>query len=169
MSRSALTHRALVPVGDRARMLDALSAFAQGRDVPGVVRGLADPEIRTALLFTGQGAQRPRMGAELHAAFPVFAAAFDEVCRCLDDRLPRPLSAVLSAGPGSPDAALVDRTDFAQAGLFAFEVALFRLLEAWGVRADRLVGHSVGELAAAHVAGVLELPDAAALVAARAG
>ncbi|KMS77169.1 DNA-binding protein [Streptomyces viridochromogenes] len=167
VSRSALTHRALVPVGERARMLDALSAFAQGRDAPGVVRGLADPEIRTAFLFTGQGAQRPRMGAELRAAFPAFAEAFDEVCGYLDDRLPQPLSAVLSAGPGSPQAALVDRTDFAQAGLFAFEVALFRLLASWGVRADRLVGHSVGELSAAHVAGVLDLPDAAALVAAR--
>ncbi|MFF5521586.1 SDR family NAD(P)-dependent oxidoreductase [Streptomyces coeruleorubidus] len=167
VSRSALTHRALVPAGDRTGMLNALNAFAQGRDAPGVVRGLADPEIRTAFLFTGQGAQRPRMGAELRAAFPVFADAFDEVCGHLDDRLPRPLSAVLSAEPGSPEAALVDRTDFAQAGLFAFEVALFRLLESWGVRADRLVGHSVGELTAAHVAGVLDLPDAATLVAAR--
>ncbi|MFJ8469260.1 type I polyketide synthase [Streptomyces swartbergensis] len=167
VSRAALTHRALVPAGDRTRMLDALSAFAQGREAPGVVRGLADPEIRTAFLFTGQGAQRPRMGAELRAAFPVFADAFDEVCRSLDGRLPRPLSAVLSAEPGSPEAALLDRTDFAQAGLFAFEVALFRLLESWGLRAGRLVGHSVGELTAAHVAGVLDLPDAAALVAAR--
>ncbi|MDG9706645.1 type I polyketide synthase [Streptomyces sp. DH10] len=167
VSRSALTHRALVPAGDRTRMLNALNAFARGRDTPGVVRGLADPEIRTAFLFTGQGAQRPRMGAELRAAFPVFADAFDEVCGHLDDRLPQPLSAVLSAEPGSPEAALVDRTDFTQAGLFAFEVALFRLLESWGVRADRLVGHSVGELAAAHVAGVLDLPDAATLVAAR--
>ncbi|MEU2281909.1 type I polyketide synthase [Streptomyces sp. NPDC013178] len=167
VSRSAFAHRAIVPAGDRTRMLDALSAFAQGRDAPGVVRGLAAPEIRTAFLFTGQGAQRPRMGAELRAAFPVFAEAFDEACRHLDDRLPQPLSAVLSAEPGSPQAALVDRTDFTQAGLFAFEVALFRLLQSWGVRADRLVGHSVGELAAAHVAGVLDLPDAATLVAAR--
>ncbi|MFF7309034.1 SDR family NAD(P)-dependent oxidoreductase [Streptomyces sp. NPDC008137] len=167
VSRSALPHRAFVPTGDPTRTLDALNAFARGRDAPGVVRGLADPEIRTAFLFTGQGAQRPRMGAELRAAFPVFADAFDEVCRHLDDRLPRPLSAVLSAEAGSPEAALVDRTDFAQAGLFAFEVALFRLLGSWGVRADRLVGHSVGELAAAHVAGVLDLPGAARLVAAR--
>ncbi|WP_405504594.1 SDR family NAD(P)-dependent oxidoreductase [Streptomyces purpurascens] len=167
VTRSALPHRAFVPPGDRTRALDALSALAQGRDAPGVVRGLADPEIRTAFLFAGQGAQRPRMGAELRASFPVFADAFDEVCRYLDDRLPQPLSAVLSAEPGSPEAALVDRTDFTQAGLFAFEVALFRLLESWGVRADRLVGHSVGELAAAHVAGVLDLPDAARLVAAR--
>ncbi|WP_055699295.1 type I polyketide synthase, partial [Streptomyces silaceus] len=167
VSRSALAHRAMVPAGERAVMLDALSALAAGRDAPGVVRGLAAQEVRTAFLFTGQGAQRPRMGAQLRAAFPVFAAAFDEVCRHLDDLLPRPLGAVLSAEPGSADAALVDRTDFTQAGLFAFEVALYRLLEAWGVRADRLAGHSVGELAAAHVAGVLDLPDAARLVAAR--
>ncbi|GGX29635.1 type I polyketide synthase [Streptomyces lomondensis] len=167
VSRGALAHRALVPSGDRTRMLERLRALASGRNAPGVVRGVADPEIRTAFLFTGQGAQRPRMGAGLRAPFPVFAAAFDEVCRHLDDRLPQPLSPVLSAEPGSPEAALLDRTDFTQAGLFAFEVALFRLLESWGVRADRLVGHSVGELAAAHVAGVLDLPDAAALVAAR--
>ncbi|ATL33041.1 type I polyketide synthase [Streptomyces formicae] len=168
VSRSALAHRALVPADDDpTRMLDALGALAEGRDAPGVVRGLAAPQLRTALLFTGQGAQRPRMGAELRAAFPVFAEAFDEVCRHLDDHLPHPLSSVLAAEPGSPDATLVDRTDFAQAGLFAFEVALFRLVESWGVRADHLVGHSVGELAAAHVAGVLDLPDAARLVAAR--
>ncbi|MGW1956976.1 SDR family NAD(P)-dependent oxidoreductase [Streptomyces sp. NPDC001920] len=167
VSRSALAHRATVPAGDRTRTLTSLRALAQGRDAPGVVRGLADPEVRTAFLFTGQGAQRPRMGAELRAAFPVFAEAFDDVCRHLDDLLPQPLSAVLSAEAGSPRAALVDRTDFAQAALFAFEVALFRLLDSWGVRADRLVGHSVGELTAAHVAGVLDLPDAATLVAAR--
>ncbi|WP_328875557.1 type I polyketide synthase [Streptomyces sp. NBC_00287] len=161
VSRAALTHRAMVPPGERTRMLDTLSAVAEGRGH----RQLADPEIRTAFLFTGQGAQRPGMGGELRAAFPVFAAALDEVCRHLDDRLP--LSAVLSAGPGSPEAALLDRTDVTQAALFAFEVALFRLLESWGVRADHLVGHSVGELAAAHVAGVLDLPDAATLVAAR--
>ncbi|MEV0321151.1 type I polyketide synthase [Streptomyces sp. NPDC050658] len=179
VSRPALPHRAVVPAGDRARMLDALGGLgglAAGGDAPGVVQdrnargvvqALADPEIRTAFLFTGQGAQRPRMGAGLRAAFPVFADAFDEACRQLDGHLPRPLGAVLSAGRGTPDAALLDRTDFAQAGLFAFEVALFRLLDSWGVRADRLVGHSVGELAAAHVAGVLDLPDAATLVAAR--
>ncbi|WP_406438620.1 type I polyketide synthase [Streptomyces sp. NBC_01613] len=167
VSRPALAHRALVPPGDRAHMLTALNALAEGGHGIDSVRAVADPAIRTAFLFTGQGAQRVRMGAELSRAFPVFASALDDVCRELDDRLELPLGQVLSAEPGSPEAALLDRTDFTQAGLFAFEVALFRLLESWGVRADFLAGHSVGELAAAHVAGVLDLPDAAELVAAR--
>ncbi|MEV6943138.1 type I polyketide synthase [Streptomyces sp. NPDC051172] len=167
VSRSALAHRAMVPADDRARMLTALEALGEGGDGRGSMRAVADPALRTAFLFTGQGAQRVRMGAELRTAFPVFAAAFDEVCRELDGRLELPLGQVLLAERGSPEAGLLDRTDFTQAGLFAFEVALFRLLESWGVRGDFLTGHSVGELAAAHVAGVLELPDAAELVAAR--
>ena len=167
VSRAALAHRAMVPAGDKARMLAALHTLAEGRGGIDQVRAVADPGIRTAFLFTGQGAQRVRMGAELRTAFPVFAAAFDDVCRAFDDRLELPLGQVLSARRGSPEAALLDRTDFTQAALFTFEVALFRLLESWGVRADFLAGHSVGELAAAHVAGVLDLPDAAELVAAR--
>ena len=167
VSRSALAHRAMVPADDRARMLTALEALAEGGDGIGSMRAVADQGLRTAFLFTGQGAQRVRMGAELRTAFPVFATAFDDVCRELDARLGLPLGQVLSAKRGSSEAALLDRTDFTQAGLFAFEVALFRLLESWGVRADFLTGHSVGELAAAHVAGVLDLPDAAQLVAAR--
>ncbi|MET7474082.1 type I polyketide synthase [Streptomyces sp. NPDC005648] len=167
VSRSALSHRASVPAGDRARMLSALHTLAEGGGGDGGGRGVADPDVRTAFLFTGQGSQRARMGAGLRTAFPVFAAALDEVCQELDGRLEHPLSGVLSAAPGTPQATLLDRTDFAQTGLFAFEVALFRLLESWGVRPDVLSGHSVGELAAAHVAGVLDLPDAAALVVAR--
>uniref|UniRef100_UPI000AD1D374 type I polyketide synthase n=1 Tax=Streptomyces graminilatus TaxID=1464070 RepID=UPI000AD1D374 len=164
--RSPLAHRAMVPADDRARMLTALDALADGRG-RGTDRAVADPGVRTAFLFTGQGSQRARMGVELRAAFPAFDSAFEEVCRALDGRLEHPLDVVLSAEPGTPEAALLDRTDFTQAGLFAFEVALFRLLESWGVRPDFLAGHSVGELAAAHVAGVLDLADAAELVAAR--
>ncbi|MGH3242515.1 MAG: type I polyketide synthase, partial [Spirillospora sp.] len=162
-SRAALQHRAVVLAGDRDEALRGLAKLADGRDPrPGVLRAVAS-DGATAFLFTGQGAQRLGMGAELHRTFPVFADAFDDVCDEFDKHLARPLRDVI----WSDDAELLDQTAFAQPGLFAVEVALFRLLESWGVRPDLLAGHSIGELAAAHVAGVWSLDDAATLVAAR--
>ncbi|MGC5016841.1 SDR family NAD(P)-dependent oxidoreductase, partial [Streptosporangium sp. DT93] len=161
VTRSALEYRAAV-VGDFGA---GLAAIATG-DLSDVPHGRANG-ARTAFLFTGQGSQRPGMGRRLHDTFPAYSSAFDDAAGYLDIQLDVPLRDVLFAAENTAEAALLDRTAYAQAALFAVEVALFRLLESWGVVPDVLIGHSVGELAAAHVAGVLSLEDAALLVGAR--
>ncbi|MEV6771941.1 type I polyketide synthase [Nocardia sp. NPDC051030] len=159
-SRALLDWRGAVTGRDRAELLTGLADLAS--DGPNTVVAKADSGA-TAFLFTGQGAQRVGMGADLYNAYPAFATALDEVCAVLDRVLGRSLREVMF----TDHEGVLDRTEWTQPALFAFEVALFRLLESFGVAPDVLVGHSIGELAAAHVAGVLSLPHACALVAAR--
>ncbi|MGW1281919.1 acyltransferase domain-containing protein, partial [Streptomyces tsukubensis] len=167
VTRAPLNRRAAVTGGSAAVLRERLVALARGESAPGVYEGPARPPGGvTAFLFSGQGSQRPGMGRELHTVFPVFADALDDVCDRLDSHLPRPLREVMFADdPG--DDALLTRTQYAQPALFALQTALHRLLLQAGVVPEVLLGHSVGEIAAAHAAGALGLDDACALVAAR--
>jgi acyl transferase domain-containing protein len=167
--RSTFEHRAVLLGGEREGFLDVLGALSRGEPALNVIEGVAPVAGAggLAFLFTGQGAQRVGMGREPYEAFGVFRGTLDQLCTEFDAHLERPLLEVLFAPEDSPEAGLLDQTAFTQAGLFALEVALFKLIEGWGVRPDYLIGHSIGELAAAHVAGVFSLEDACALVAAR--
>uniref|UniRef100_UPI001F22F0C1 type I polyketide synthase n=1 Tax=Streptomyces acidiscabies TaxID=42234 RepID=UPI001F22F0C1 len=164
-TRASLGHRAVVLGTGRDELIAGLTGLAAGEPGAGVVSGVSAANGRTAFLFTGQGAQRVGMGRELAAEFPVFAEAFGEVCDGFAGLLPGSLEEVVFGG----DEYRLTETGWAQPALFAFEVAVFRLLSSWGVTPDFVVGHSVGELAAAYVAGVWSLPDACRVVAARAG
>ncbi|WP_420719667.1 type I polyketide synthase [Streptomyces sp. RTd22] len=185
-TRAALEHRAVVLGTHGAALhtgtirlsdgtvLSAEAAETEAADPDTFVVTGAVSKGRTAWMFTGQGSQRLGMGRELYDRFPVFARTLDEVCAHLNTELEgaagfdAPLRDVLFAAEGSAEAALLDRTGYAQPALFAVQVALVELLRSWGMRPDLLLGHSIGEFAAAYAAGVFASADAARLVAARA-
>ncbi|WP_055526218.1 type I polyketide synthase [Streptomyces graminilatus] len=162
-ARSTFEHRAVITGRTPDELRAGLTALAKEESHPATTTGSVRSGGRLAFLFAGQGSQRLGMGRELYETYPAFAAAFDAV----DAELPFSLREIVFDGDGDADADVLNRTEFAQPALFALEVALFRLLESWGVRPDVLAGHSVGELAAAHVSGVWSLADACRLVLAR--
>lgn len=175
-TRSSYSHRAAI-TGSGEELEDALKALEKGQQHPNIFTGLtrsakstsSRSKPRLAFLFSGQGSQRLNMGRELCARFPRFDAAFKNACKYLDAGLEHPLQGVLweSCESTIQGTRLIDRADFAQAAIFAFEVAMFRLLESWGIHPDCVAGHSLGEICAAHVAGWLSLADAATIVTTR--
>jgi rifamycin polyketide synthase module 1/2/3 len=165
--RSRFEHRAVVLAPTRDELLARLEAISRGAGSEGVVRGVARRERKLAFLFSGQGSQRAGMGSELYDAFPAFAERFDAICAELDPLLDLSLKqSVFQPADGAADSPL-DRTQLTQPALFALEVSLYELMRSFGIVPDYLIGHSIGEIAAAHVADVFSLHDAAQLVAAR--
>ncbi|MGZ4511025.1 MAG: type I polyketide synthase [Mycobacterium sp.] len=162
-TRSVFEHRAVLVGGDREALTRGLAGLAAGNPTPGVVVGRAGTAGQTAFVFPGQGSQWLGMGRHLHQRFPAFADAFDEAAAALDAHLRLPLRGVMWGS----DAESLQGTEFAQPALFALEIALAALWRSWGVTPDVVLGHSVGEIAAARVAGVLSLDDASRIVAAR--
>ncbi|MEU5404406.1 type I polyketide synthase, partial [Streptomyces sp. NPDC005963] len=159
--RGALDHRVSFAAAGRD---EALSALRQLADEGPLGARETSPQLpRLAFLFSGQGSQRAGMGRELHHRHPVFARAFDAACAALDPHLGRSLSEIVFGDDGE----LLDRTAYTQPALFALQTALYRLMESVGVTPDRVAGHSIGSITAAHVAGVLSLADAATLISAR--
>jgi acyl transferase domain-containing protein len=167
-SRTHHGHRLSVTADSRSALAEALSAASRGELPARATRAEVPPSRRKlAWLFTGQGSQRLGMGRELASAWPVFHEAIEAAFAALDPHLPRPLRSVLWAEAGSPEASSLDETEYAQPALFALEVSLAALWRSWGIEPDFVAGHSLGELAAAHAAGVFSLEDAARLVTAR--
>ena len=145
-TRAVLDERAVVVGAGRDELRTGLRTLT--------VRGRAEGEGRVGVVFSGQGSQRAGMGQELYARFPVFAETYDEICGAFD----------LDIDEAMRTGESLDETEFTQPALFAYEVALYCLLESWGVDSEVLVGHSIGEIAAAYVAGVWSIEDACALV-----
>ena len=171
-SRAALSDRAVVVGTSRDELVTALRALEEDRPAPGLVRGSVPGSGvgPVGVVFAGQGSQRPGMGRGLYEAFPVFAEAFDAACAAVD-------AAWEVAAPGAVRVPLretvfsgdtLSAVDIAQCALFAVETAQFRLLESMGLVVAAVAGHSLGEITAAHVAGMLSLQDAALLVVSRA-
>ncbi|MFF1918883.1 type I polyketide synthase, partial [Streptomyces sp. NPDC058239] len=160
--RASLEERAVVLVSDDMDRIEALSALARGASHPAVVTGRASGGS-VAMVFSGQGTQRSGMGRDLYEAYPVYADAFDTVCAELDRHLTEPLRDVVFGDSTE----LLDETQYTQPALFAVQVALYRLWESWGITPAAVTGHSIGEITAAHIAGVLSLTDAAKLITTR--
>ncbi|MEV4678391.1 SDR family NAD(P)-dependent oxidoreductase, partial [Actinomadura sp. NPDC049382] len=163
--RSVFEHRAVVIGREPAEFRGALAALADGEPSPHVVTGEAAAEPgRTVFVFPGQGSQWAGMGVELMRTSPVFAEHITACAAVLEPFTGWNLIDVLTQTNDAPD---LDRVDVVQPALWAMMISLARLWEHLGVTPDAVVGHSQGEIAAAHIAGILTLEDSARIVALR--
>ena len=168
--RSHFEHRAALVVDSVQGARELLAELAENRLGPGAVRGECGDPPKTAWLFTGQGSQYPGMARELFDTEPVFAETLTRCAEAVDGMLPRPLLEVLfeaDSDTGGTAGKSLGHTSFAQPALFAVEMGLARLWQSWGIEPDVVLGHSVGQYAAACVAGVFSLEDGARLMAER--
>ncbi len=161
--RSHHPHRLAVTAHTMRELLEGLDAYSGGRTRPGVVSGSVSNggDEEPVFLFSGVGGQWASMGVALHREEPVFAATIE---RC-DQAIRRHAGwSLLEELEAAGSACRLDRTDIMQPAIFSLEVALAALWKSWGVEPAAVAGHSLGEYAAAHVAGVLTLEDAIGLV-----
>lgn len=168
--RSPMVKRLTCLAPDRGSLIQQLRSFAQGQEMPGLRHGQASRQPgKLAFLFTGQGSQAPGMAEGLYRAHPVFRDAVDRCTAILDPLLGQPLAELIFPAEDRREQAaeLLSQTRFTQPGLFVVGYALSQLWLSWGVRPDLLMGHSVGEVVAAHLAGVFSLEDALLLIEAR--
>ncbi len=163
--RARFEHRAVVLGRDRSELLSGLASLGEGAETAAVVRGVAGDLGGTVFMFPGQGSRWVGAARQLYDAFPVFARSLDEVCERFDTHLPYALKPLLLTD--APAEAQARRTDMAQPALFALQVGLYRLMAHYCGQPKYLIGHSVGEIAAAHVSGAIDLDGATRLVAAR--
>ncbi|MFF3446868.1 type I polyketide synthase [Streptomyces sp. NPDC002667] len=162
--RSRFEHRAVVLGRTRNELLDALTALSEGTESAAVVDGTAGDLGGVAFMFPGQGSQWVGMGRELYAAFPAFARSIDACAAALAEWTDWSLLDVIRGADGAP---ALDRVDVVQPALFSVMVSMAALWRSWGVKPSAVIGHSQGEIAAAHVCGALSLRDATKIVALR--
>nr|WP_194906499.1 type I polyketide synthase [Catenulispora rubra] len=163
--RARLEHRAVVLGHDRDEVAAALASLRDGEESAAVVRGVAGRLGDSVFLFPGQGTRWVGLARQLYDEFPVFARSLDEVCESFDAHLPFALKPLLLADELADGDR--ERTDIAQPALFALQVGLYRLVTHYGPQPDCLIGHSIGEIAACHVSGVIDLESATRLVSMR--
>lgn len=168
VGRNHFSQRLALQATSTAEAAELLRRVAAGEEVPGLVRGASNEHEtpRVAFLFTGQGAQFVGMGRQLYETQPVFRKTLDRCDELLRAHMDKPLLSLLYPEAGA-DAALLDQTGYTQPAMFALEIALAETWKSWGIEPEWTMGHSVGEYAAACVAGVFSLEDGLMLIAAR--